>query len=337
MHRALWILVVAMLASCAEPTGQDEGQVRVVVTHLTDAPEITRIAVTVSPENEIQDLAFNASDGSFSGTLTVSAGPHTLTAAAYSGADQVGSGTADVNVVAGQMAHVSITILDSTGPDPVPDHSPVITSLVVSKLTAEVGEILTVTATAMDADGDALAYSWSSFPECGTFDQATEASTSWTATAPGTCTLTVTVTADGRSDSRVVEIAVLPNSGTGAIDVEGSFVPHPRITQFIFSTGVDYLRVYRTSPDATLRYAFTPGVRYTLIIYFDVVPTAESTMTVSDSCGGTISQGTLYGEIADEVVPSWTPNASSNACVLTATLTRRGLVDVFPVVVTVAE
>ena len=75
--------------------------------------------------------------------------------------------------------------------------------------TVEVGQVSTVTATAMDSIGCAVTYSWSA--PTGTFSDRTGRQTPWTAPAqPGTVPVTVTVTCpqDGKTASDTVNIQV---------------------------------------------------------------------------------------------------------------------------------
>ena len=75
--------------------------------------------------------------------------------------------------------------------------------------TVEVGQVSTVTATAMDSIGCAVTYSWSA--PTGTFSDRTNRQTPWTAPQqPGTVPVTVTVTCpqDGKTASDTVNIQV---------------------------------------------------------------------------------------------------------------------------------
>ena len=191
-----------LLALCAgaigagcHGTSTDSGLIRVAVQAQTTSAQITRVSCAVTPAGVSADLPRTAAD-TFGGTLTVAVGTQTVRADAFAGSTAVGSGTASVTVTKGAKSQVFITILDSTGPAPQPDHAPVVTSLSVPASTAKVGDQLALAATAMDADGDPIAFSWSVSPAgCGTFAAPAAASTAWTAAAPGDCAVTVTATA----------------------------------------------------------------------------------------------------------------------------------------------
>src|SRR5262249_6121395 len=155
------------------------------------------------PAGITQDLAVSPVDPTkFSGTITVPVGAQTVQADAFAGSTKVGTGTATVTVSKGAQMQALITILDSTGPIPGPDHSPVVTSL-VAPASAQVGDQPALTAAAMDADGDAMSFAWDATPAgCGTFASPAAPSTTFTAITIGTCTVRFTVTANGKSDSR---------------------------------------------------------------------------------------------------------------------------------------
>jgi hypothetical protein len=223
------IALLAVLA-CSRPPAST-GLIDVVVQAQTSSAQLTRVSVVVTPGNVPGDLS-PGGDGTFSGTLVVPVGPQTVSATAWSGNTQVGTGSASVTVSKGQKAQVAITVLDATGPAPLPDHSPVLTSLSVPVSTANVGDQALLSATAMDADGDPIAFSWSSSPAgCGSFSPPDSASTTWTAVAAGTCTVTATATAGGKSDGKSASIEVLApvvltvafgGTGAGSVTVSPS-------------------------------------------------------------------------------------------------------------------
>lgn len=203
-----WACIALWVCACGKSPPASDAFVRVVVTALTSSARITRVSVTVTPASASADLAPDAA-GTFSGTLSVPAGPQAVTASAWADARLVGSGSGSVLVASGQTAQLFIAALDVTGPAPVPDHSPVVTSLAVSATAVALGDQVSLTATAMDADRDAITFGWSALPAgCGTFASPGSASTTWSAAAAGTCVVTLTASARGQSDSRSTSILV---------------------------------------------------------------------------------------------------------------------------------
>jgi hypothetical protein len=158
----------------------------------------------------------------------VPVGAQTATADAYAGAVKVGTGSTPVTVSKGQTAQVSITVLDGSGPDPLPDHSPVITSFVVPASTVSAGSQTPLSATALDADGDALTWAWTASPSgCGTFTAPAAPSTTFTAGPAGTCTLQVAATARSKTDTRSASVSIvgaLPPSFPVSVHSSGRYL-----------------------------------------------------------------------------------------------------------------
>ena len=206
-------LVAVALSACAVTTHDDTpGRIAAVVTPLTTAYEITRVVVTVTPAGVSQELTLRPYDGAFAGTLFSPPGEQTVEATAYAGTVPVGSGSATVTVVANATATVVLRILDASGPPPAPDHGPVLTSVSVSNAAPLQGDRIAVSATALDPDGDPVAFQWSS--SCGgAFAAPAEPSTTWLAASAGPCTLTVTVASRGLSDLLSVNVTVSAFTG----------------------------------------------------------------------------------------------------------------------------
>src|SRR5690242_12442944 len=178
------------------------GSVHVTVSRQISA--VTRVSVTVERGDVSADLTRDPA-GTFSGTFDVPPGMQTVIAKAWSGTRQVGIGSATAVVKPGRTVDVFIDVPDSAPPD----HPPVITSLTASSNAVRVGDQVALAAVASDPDGDPLSFSWSASPAgCGTFASPASTATSWTAAAPGTCSLTVTVTANGQTASKGTDIVV---------------------------------------------------------------------------------------------------------------------------------
>jgi len=322
-------LPLLLLLACEGPE-QSVGHILVVAQPLTTAAQLTRVTVTITPAGITQDLTVDPQDPTrFSGTFTVPVGAQTVQADAFAGTPKVGSGTATVAVTKGAQMQALITILDNTGPSPGPDHSPVVTSL-VAPATVQVGDQPTLTAAAMDADGDAMTFAWIATPSgCGTFGSLAAPSTTFTATTIGTCTARFTVTAIGKSDSRSVPIQIV--AATGSINIQVTYVPQPLIGTITFSNASGQVAsVTRNATDATIRAPFHKGTPYTVVLAFDAWP--NGAIALSDSCGGTIVQP-MFVANATSASATWTPTVDNGACMVTATLTRQTLIDTFFVVV----
>lgn len=207
--------IALCLYACSTPPASDAGFVRVTVAAQTSGAQITSVSVNVMPANTTKDLTRDAT-GAFEGTVDVPAGvAQTVTASAWAGTALAGTGSKSVTVAKGQTAQILIVALDVTGPAQRPDHSPVITSLAASAVAVAPGEQALLSATAVDVDGDGLAFAWSATPlGCGTFAAPGSASTTWTAGGIGTCTITLRASALGLSDTRTMSILVRALAGT---------------------------------------------------------------------------------------------------------------------------
>jgi hypothetical protein len=323
------ICVPLLVVACgAQPL--QFGHVLVVADAATTGPQITRVTVTVTPAGVTQDLTVDPAERTrFTGAITVPVGTHTVKADAFAGTAVVGTGSASVPVTKGAQIQVQIAILDATGPAPGPDHSPVVTSL-VAPLTAQVDDQPTLTATAMDGDGDSMTFAWQAAPAgCGTFASPAATSTIFTAKTIGACAVTFTATANGKSGSRSAQILIGP--ALGEIDVTVLYVPQPVISSISFFDGVTPVAtVARNAADATIRAPFHKGKPYTVTFSFDPWPTG--TVTLSDSCLGTIVQPSFTAG-AGSATATWTPTVDNGACSVTARVTRDALFDSLFVVV----
>ncbi len=329
-RRCAWALLFAI--GCAG--GKDPVGTVLVVARSAVAAQLTRVAVSVSPAGVSTDLTVDPSDATlFTGSLTVPVGAQTVTVQAYAGALVVGTGHAGVTVDKGVAVRADITVLDSTGPAPGPDHSPVVTAI-VTPLSAQVNDQPVLTAEAWDPDGDAMTFAWTASPtDCGDLLTPAALSTVFVAKKVGACTIAFAATANGKTDTRsaVIQIA----AATGSIDVTVSYVPQPVISAIALSQGGTTLAsVSRTASDATIHSpSFHQGTAYGVTISFDPWPTGS--VALADSCGGTIVQP-AFAPGATSAAATWTPTVASGACELTASLTRETLADSFFVVVLAA-
>ena len=353
--------VAVLLAACAPEGGPPEeqlsGETQVSVQGLA-YHEIRSMVVTAQPANVSKELVYSLDAGVFGGTLVLPTGPQTLTANGYGrlrssdggtpdagssgdgGLSLVATGTASVNIVANTTSAVSMRIYDLTPPLPQLDIVPIFHSMTASSVSAQVGQAITLSVVAEDLDGDELSYAWTSDCVSGAFSHRTAATTSWTSSAPATCTLTVTVSSRGRtvSGSQVVTVSAgVADAGTGGAQVNGDYIPRPEVYRVGISNSTDLplTSVARNGPAATLP-SVRPGEQYTL-----EVSTFFGTRVGTQSMSLTVSCGTVVKN-ADSCPPgnnscfsryTWTtPNVgASTACKVTASAANEMLTDSFSV------
>ncbi len=230
------LLVVAEQAAAATPAGA-----------------VTRVAVEVS--GVAQDVSYDGQTGSFSGLLSgVPGGARTVTATAYAGARVAAVGAAQVTVIGGTATSATVPLYDTTGSPAVPDHGPVLVSVVVPSATVTPGQQLTVSASAFDADGDPIAFLWTASPPgCGTFADPAAPTTLWTAAVPGACILAMTASANGKSDARSTTVSIAP---TGLV-ISGALTPLASVAGA--KVAISGAASASATVDANGRYAF-PGL-----------------------------------------------------------------------------
>lgn len=215
MTRRAWFLAALTCGACGGPasTEQSNAVIQVAVTGLdalTTAAQLTKVSASVTPAAVMQDLTLGAADRTVTGTISVPAGTQTVTIDVFASTSKVATGTSSpVALVAGQIAVVSITVLDTTGSAARPPH-PVITSLIVPNRSVFPGDAMTLHVAAIDPAGGPLGYQWNGSPAgCAAFSSTTVPSPVWTAVLSATCTISCTVTdAEGLSDSRSVDVTV---------------------------------------------------------------------------------------------------------------------------------
>jgi len=150
----------------------------------------------------------------------IPAGAVTVTANAYKAGSNtpVFSGQINTTITVGGTAVINIT-MSEVSPSKYSNSAPVISAIQVTAKTVAPLASIGVGVVAMDPDGDALTYAWTS--SCaGSFSAAAAASGTFTAPATlGVCTLTVTV-ADTKqaSTTATVQISVQTDS-TGSANI----------------------------------------------------------------------------------------------------------------------
>jgi hypothetical protein len=222
------IALVALLgAGCNKSRPQQQtGVARIVARLLTIDPAIARVTVKVS---QGQGSAFNpiTVDLAVSGPVwlgrvaDIPAGTRRqFDVAAYDSAgNALYTGSAQSDIVGGQVAVVSITIQKAM-PPPISNSFPVIDSLAWSSDQMLPSEVVQLIATAHDPDvGDTITYRW--LADCGTFDDATRPAPRWTAPAvEGVCHLSLDVTDNhGATTNAAFSLTVTRNLGDAVVVV----------------------------------------------------------------------------------------------------------------------
>jgi hypothetical protein len=220
-------VVVAAAGACdqagsasAPPVEDSLGSVSLAVT-LSSTAVINAITYNLSGNGIVPLVGqINVTDPAATPTAAIGGVPAglgylvTLSATSADGLTSC-NGSAPVDVVAGQSSGVTV-ILQCRGPDTGGvvvvsggfNACPAITSYSGSPVVVSVGGSIAVSATAVDPDGNTLAYVWTT--TSGTFDNPTAPMTSFTCTAAGPATLTVAVSDGMCNDFATIPLTCVP-------------------------------------------------------------------------------------------------------------------------------
>lgn len=303
------------------------------LTARSGGPSITRVQVEVEPAGLFQALTYDTASGDYLGSIVVPTGPQTVTATAYSQTTLVGTGTTTVNVSSRGPTSIVIKILDNSTPPAAQDHGPVITAVSASNTSPGVNEVINVSVTAIDPDGDAVAYEWTQ--DCaGSFSSTVEPTPTWSDASAQSCVLTVKVSANGLSDVARLTINVVTVSSNATVSAD--FIAVPYVGQITLSGAGLYCSVARDATDASCRPAIPPSSALTATVSFDAMPTdSGGDVNLTDDCGGA-STTTALDLPNGTATFSWTAPGATASCLITATATRDTLSDSETVAVAVA-
>ncbi len=248
----LLLCITALLGmvtvGCGPQTGPEEGtseaQLLVTASQALSAADVTRVQVEVSaadmPSHTVALVKTGSRWGGVIKKLPAGSG-RTFKADAFNsaGVRLYAGEVSGVTIVAHETAVVSITLQELAPEPPFENAAPVITSLVASPASVEPGGLLTLAATATDANaGDALIFEWTA--PSGTFASASSLSTSWTApSSTGAVPLTLTIIdSKGASATVTLAVQVRPKNGSAAVNVSLNTWPQV-INVSAFPTAVD--------------------------------------------------------------------------------------------------
>ncbi|MFL5351815.1 hypothetical protein [Archangium sp.] len=277
--------------------------------------------------------AGSPSDGGFSDAGSYFDGGST------SGGTLVATGSTTVTITAGASTAVTLRIYDLTPKPPQGDIGPLIRSLQASRSTTTVGSAIQLTVDAVDLDGDALSYTWTSSCAASTFGSPYSATTSWSSSASGVCRLAVTVSSRGQSVTESVEVSVFSapvdgGPGEGSIQVNGEYIARPYIGYVNFRGGSAYAYVYRDPYSNATLPTLQAGTTYYLDVNIDY-GTRFGTFanTVETDCGGTVSLAYDSCSTGGYCTASytWTTPASGTVCKVTMKASNGTLADSFSV------
>lgn len=323
-----------LLAACGGSATSAGGRVALQADLSTLALQSTVVVeVDAAPAGISAELTLDPETGRFSGSLVLPAGLQTLTVRALSDVNNDGSleivavGSGQASVAENQTASVVVVLMDLTPPPPVPDHRPIITSAGVSNSNPAAGEVVSVWVSAVDVDEDPMTYAWTVTCNAGEVSIAdpAAAATTFTVSAAATCSVSATVSANGKSISANMAVRV---GGAGQADVTISFAAPPVVTQvFIndpasgFVCGID-----RDDTEATCADPLSKGAVADIFLALD--EGSDGSQASVDVCGGLVTRLEAGPGIAHF---TWEVPQASGVCLVTGIAARDGYMDAFPV------
>jgi hypothetical protein len=207
VHARLPAIFLAVLVPCCRRPLQPHaaGMVVSVNARLLPATADVREVVASAGGAVTASLIPNGA-GELQGILPLEAGPATIDVRAV-GKDDAPLGTARASLAASRNGPAQLFVtLDVAH---APASAPLIESLAVPGSSFAVGERVPFAARIASRAGDPIQIAWSASPAgCGSFADPLAAATRWTASKPGTCTISLAATANGKSDARSFSIVV---------------------------------------------------------------------------------------------------------------------------------
>jgi acylphosphatase len=328
--------VALLLAACggAAPTPGGKISIQADLSAMA-ATRAVLVTVDAQPAKVTAELALDAETGHFVGSIDLPAGPQALTVQAWLDNDGdgtlevVAAGSAEAVVTMDQVASVLVVLLDMSPPPPVPDHAPILTSAGLSNRRPLVNEAVSLWVSAVDVDEDPIAYLWEASCNAGTatFGDPTAAATTVSVDEAATCTISVSVSANGKQVGAQLSLLV-GGSGAATLDIEFYTVPVvTRVAITEVATSYD-CTIDRYGSEATCPVAL--GIGAVAEVFLTLDDQSDGMTTTLDACGTPITLVDSGPGMARFV---WTVQEPAGVCVVTASVSRNGRTDSLPVAV----
>lgn len=310
--------LLSVVACATEPAGPADSVVGQGITELrVDASafaalELTRVTVEVA--GQTQDLVFNPSNGSFDGAVVLAAGRQTVVARAFSDETLIGaSNPTTVDVQVGVVTRVLLRIIDQRLE--MPTFGPAFDSLSFPT-TIQAGSPVTFALSVFSPGGEPLDYAWESDCQDDVFGSPAAATTTWSKSTQGTCTISVSAFTSRLSLTKQFNVVVFPEgTQSGGLDVSGDFIVAPRMALFI-DNGACFMQSGFSSNATCSIEAAQPRVTNVSVSSLGWGLSTPGTLALSDNCGGTF--GTQFGN-SDALNAVWLPPVAGGLCIIKAT------------------
>ncbi|WP_428261725.1 hypothetical protein [Haliangium sp.] len=305
---------VVALAGCTDTTVRsDVGTAKVrIEAASTNVGEIT--SVTVEAQGGFTTELTRDGSGAFIGSLVLPAGSNELIGRAFVGAELVGeSAPVPVEIQAGFVTGTQIRILDLTGGGDV-DHGPIVLAL-THPLSTLAGQPVSLSISAVDPDGDALAIQWSDDCDDSEFSDPNAATTDWVKNSAGACRLSVSVQAGALGVSEAASIVVFDQAqAQGGVDIDGRFVSAPQIVITI-QDQPNFCDVFPQSSNGTCQFSVAAPERVFAAMFVEWGTAEPGVIEFNDDCGGQFQN--IFQDLFT-IQGNWLPPVDQSVCQLSA-------------------
>ena len=170
-----------------------------------------------------------------------------------------------------------------------------------------------LSATVVDPDGQPVNVSWSSDCLDGQFTDPESATTEWTKSTQGTCTISMTASDGELTTVDSFKVVVFgEGANTGAVDVNGVFVAAPNIYLNLGAPNA-FCDVFTGAVDGTCSGEIASPEVASLNAFVEWGFSEPGTVEVSDNCGGSLQ---LFGQDPFFLGGEWRPPTGQTVCLI---------------------
>ena len=309
---AAMVIAAAACSTADIPTNIGTARVRIDVAGVSSF-DITRVTVRANGGFD-SDLVRDDATGAFTGTMMLPAGPRDIVGQGFVDDELVGESIpVPVDVQAGFVVGANIRILDLTGAGTT-GYSPIIVAL-SHPLSTTANQPTPLSITAIDPNGDAVSYQWSTDCADAQFTDPASNETQWIKADQGTCNIAVTASDDELSVTETFKVVVFgENANIGAVNVDAVFVPTPTVSLNLSYTD-DFCSVFSGAADGSCRVSIASPDQATVSVFVEWGIAELGSIELTDNCGGTFEESFKEPFILDG---TWTPPVDESLCLITA-------------------
>jgi len=258
-------LAVALVLGCRPAPPPYPGSLISVAVRVSPAGVRVRRVEASADAGPVRALRRRGEQDGFDGAIAVQPGPHSVAIEVFNDAGiRAGSAAFLVSSARGAPALLDATVQVLAPEDRGAAAGPTIDAIVAPRSSAVQGERMLLQGVVGPTAKVVL--SWTAAPAaCGTFAQPAAASTEWTATAPGPCTVTLTATGADSRDRRSVTLVVRSRGGSFEYPLQvasgGRYLVDQRGTPFFIKGETAWLALANLTEGEQERYLADRGAK----------------------------------------------------------------------------